>query len=116
MSKFQSHDDYIANAPEEFRTSLHDLRTALAAALPDCEELIAYDMPGFGKGSAIATGYAAFSKQCGLYVSKEAISEYSTEIAALGFKHTKTGITFRPSNPIPSDLVRKLALKSLASL
>ncbi len=116
MPKFADHDAYIAAAPEAFQPLLAHLRTQLAQALPDAEELIAYDMPGFGFGKSIIAGYAAFSKQCGLYVNGAAIAAYSDEIVAAGLKATKTGVTFTPRKPIPDELIRKLALASRKEL
>ena len=112
MTKAADHDAYIAAAPEPFRASLKLLRSLLARALPEAEEIVAYNMPGFSVGGAIVASYAAFSKQCGLYVRPGAIYEHAEEIAALGLKATKTGITFSPRKPIPDDLVRRLARAS----
>lgn len=109
---FADHDAYIAEAPKDLRPLLVRLRAQLADALPDAEEVIAYKMPGFRIGQSIIAGYAAFSKQCGLYLSPSAIKSHADDIAAAGLKFTKTGITFSPSQPIPDALVRKLALAS----
>jgi uncharacterized protein YdhG (YjbR/CyaY superfamily) len=106
------HDAYIAAAAGDLRPLLVRLRAELAAALPDAEEVIAYNMPGFRIGQSIVAGYAAFSKQCGLYVFPSAIASHAGDIAAAGLKSTKTGVTFSPSRPIPGELVRKLALAS----
>ena len=106
------HDAYIAEAPKELRPLLVRLRAELARALPDAEEVVAYKMPGFRIGKAIVAGYAAFSKQGGLYLSPVAIKACADDIAAAGLKATKTGITFSPSKPIPDKLVKKLALAS----
>jgi uncharacterized protein YdhG (YjbR/CyaY superfamily) len=106
------HDAYIAAAPENLRPLLVHLRARLAEALPDAEEIIAYKMPGFRVGQAVVAGYAAFSKQCGLYLAPSAIASHAAEIAAAGLKATKTGVTFSPGQPIPDGLVRKLALAS----
>ena len=106
------HDAYIAAAPEELRPLLVRLRAELARALPDAEEVIAYKMPGFRIGKSIVAGYAAFSKQCGLYVAPAAIKAHAEEIAVAGLKATKTGVTFSPRQPIPDGLVKKLALAS----
>lgn len=89
MAKFAYHDAYSAAAPEEFRPLLLRLRSRLATALPDADELISYDMPGFGYGKTIVAGYAAFSKQCGLYVQRAAVAAYEENIAAAGLKATK---------------------------
>jgi uncharacterized protein YdhG (YjbR/CyaY superfamily) len=109
---FADHDAYIAAAPEHLRPLLVQLRAQFASALPDAEEVIAYNMPGFRIGKSIIAGYAAFSKQCGLYLSPSAIKSLADDIAAAGLKATKTGVTFSPSQPIPDGLVKKLALAS----
>lgn len=106
------HDAYIAQAPEELRPLLVRLRAELARALPDAEEVIAYKMPGFRIGKTILAGYAAFSKQCGLYVAPAAIKAHAEDIAGAGLKATKTGVTFSPRQPIPDGLVKKLAVAS----
>ena len=116
MTKFADHDAYIAAAPEVFQPLLVQLRAQLARALPDAEELIAYDMPGFGFGKSIIAGYAAFSKQCGLYVSNGAITAHADDIASDGLKATKMGVTFTARRPIPDELVKKLALASRREL
>lgn len=112
MTTIADHDAYIAAAPEPFRPSLKLLRALLARALPEAEEVVAYNMPGFRIGGSIVASYAAFSKQCGLYLLPGAISEHAEEIAAAGLKATKTGITFSPRKPIPDDLVERLARAS----
>lgn len=109
------HDAYIAGAPADLRPLLTRLRAQLADALPDAEEVIAYKMPGFRIGQSIIAGYAAFSKQCGLYLPPSAIAAHADDIAAAGLKSTKTGVTFSPSRPIPDALVEKLALASRAN-
>ena len=109
MTTPADHDAYIAAAPEPFRPALTRLRALLARTLPDAEEIVAYGMPGSSIGGSVVASYAAFSKQCGLYLLPGAISEHAGEIAAARLKATKTGITFSPRKPIPDDLVERLA-------
>jgi uncharacterized protein YdhG (YjbR/CyaY superfamily) len=116
MAKYSDHDAYIADAAEPLRPLLVELRAALANALPDAEELIAYDMPGFGFGKSIIAGYAAFSKQCGLYVSPGAITSHADAIAEAGLKATKTGVTFSPKKPMPDALAASLAVAARKEL
>ena len=116
MSTIDNHDAYIAAAPEPFRPALQRLHDLLSRALPDAEEMVAYDMPGFRIGGAIVASYAAFSKQCGAYFLPAAIAAHRDEIAAAGLKATKTGITFAPhKQAIPDDLVERLAQASRAA-
>ncbi len=116
MTKIADHDAYIAEAPEPLRPLLVQLHEQLARALPDAEEIISYNMPGFNVGKSTIAGYAAFSKQCGLYVSPGAIAAHADDIASAGLKATKTGVTFSPSKPIPDELIEKLALASREDL
>lgn len=115
MSTFANHDDYIAAAPEPFRGLLEHLRAVLRQVLPEAEEVIMYNMPGFRIGSAVVASYAAFSKQCGFYCAADALVQYADELAAAGLKPTKTGVTFPASKPIPDALVVKLAEASRRS-
>ncbi|RXR24761.1 DUF1801 domain-containing protein [Oerskovia turbata] len=112
MATTADHDAYIAAASEAFQPALRRLHALLSGALPDADEIVAYDMPGFAIGGSVVASYAAFSKQCGLYVLPGAISGHAEEIAAAGLKVTKTGITFSPRKPIPDDLVERLARAS----
>lgn len=112
MTKASDHDAYIAAAPEHLRPLLENLRAQLSRSLPDAEEIIAYNMPGFRLGKTIIAGYAAFTKQCGIFVSPGSISSLAGDLAEAGLKATKTGVTFSPSNPIPDELIKKLAQAS----
>jgi uncharacterized protein YdhG (YjbR/CyaY superfamily) len=107
------HDAYIEAAPEDLRPLLENLRAHLSRTLADADEIIAYNMPGFRMGKTIVASYAAFTKQCGIYVSPGAINALAGDIAAAGLKATKTGITFSPGKPIPDKLIQKLAKASL---
>ena len=116
MTTIFDHDAYIAAAPEAFRATLTHLRDLLARTLPGAQEIVAYDMPGFAVDGAVVASYAAFSRQCGLYLRPEAITGHAEEIAAGGFKATKTGITFTPRKPIPDELVVRLVRTSLGAV
>ncbi|GGU43763.1 iron chaperone [Nocardioides albus] len=112
MASIADHDSYIAAAPEAFRPVLDHLRDLLRGALPEAEEMVAYDMPGFRVRGTVVASYAAFSKQVGVYFLVPAISAHAEEIAEAGFKASKTGITFTPRKPVPDDLVTRLAQAS----
>ncbi|MCK0113930.1 DUF1801 domain-containing protein [Ornithinimicrobium sp. F0845] len=85
------------------------MRATLTRALPEAEEIVAYNMPGFRIGGSVVASYAAFNKQCGLYLLPGTLSQHAEEIAAAGLKATKTGITFSLAKPIPDDLVERVA-------
>ena len=112
MAVIADHDSYIAASPEAFRPVLTHLRELLGGALPEAEEMTAYNMPGFRIQGTVVASYAAFSKQVGLYFLAPAISAHAEEIAAAGLKASKTGITFPPRKSVPDDLVTRLARAS----
>ncbi|TDD18141.1 DUF1801 domain-containing protein [Nonomuraea diastatica] len=112
MATIPDHDSYIAAAPEAFRPVLNHLRDLLRGALPDAEEMMAYNMPGFRIRGTVVASYAAFSKQVGLYFLAPAISGHAEEIAETGLRASKTGVTFPPRKPVPDDLVTRLAQAS----
>lgn len=115
MATISDHDSYIAAAPEAFRPVLDHLRELLRKALPDAEEMTAYNMPGFRIRGTVVASYAAFSKQVGLYFLAPAISAHADEIAEAGLSASKTGVTFSPRKPVPDDLVMRLARASRKS-
>ncbi|MGO1183748.1 MAG: iron chaperone [Micrococcaceae bacterium] len=112
MTSVADHDAYIDAASETFRPVLARLRHLLSDALPEAEEITAYNMPGFTINGTVVASYAAFSKQVGLYVLAPAIAENAEAIAEAGLKASKTGITFTPRKLIPDDLVTRLAQAS----
>lgn len=112
MATIADHDSYIAAAPEAFRPVLDHLRDLLRKALPDAEEMTAYNMPGFRIRGTVVASYAAFSKQVGLYFLAPAIADHAEEIAEAGLRASKTGVTFPPRKPVPDDLVTRLARAS----
>ncbi len=112
MTSIADHDAYIAAAAEPFRPVLAQLRGVVARVLPDADEIVAYNMPGFAINGSVVVSYAAFSKQCGLYALPGAIAQHAEEIAAAGFKATKTGVTFPPHKPLPDSLVERLVKAS----
>ncbi|KAF4409784.1 iron chaperone [Streptomyces lycii] len=113
MGNIPDHDSYIAAAPEAFRPVLNHLRDLLRGALPDAEEMVAYNMPGFRIRGKVVASYAAFSKQIGLYFLAPAISDHAGEIAETGLTASKTGVTFPPHKPVPDHLVKRLANASI---
>jgi len=65
-------------------------------------------MPGFSIAGVTVVGYAAFSRQCGLYLPAEAVTEQAEALAAAGLKLSKTGITCAVARPIPDELLDRL--------
>ena len=75
MTTIADHDAYIAAAPEIFQPSLKRLRSILARTLPEAEETVAYNMPGFRIGGSIVAGYLVdeFAMQVREHVQSEGV-------------------------------------------
>ncbi|WP_062077521.1 iron chaperone [Demequina globuliformis] len=105
MATPRTHDDYIESAPAAFHDVLRELRATIAATFPDADEVVQYKMPGFLLSDGTVVGYAAFTKQCGLYLPAEAIAACEDLLTEAGLKHTKTGVTFTATRPIPHEVL-----------
>jgi uncharacterized protein YdhG (YjbR/CyaY superfamily) len=111
-------DAYLARLPADQARALNDLRTLIAARLPDHIQCLSYAMPGFrqpGTKGKMVVGYAAFARHCGLYPHSGTIIP---QIDCTPFKTSKSGVLFTPAQPLPAALVHQiiaLRLKQLAA-
>jgi|tagenome__1003787_1003787.scaffolds.fasta_scaffold16676759_1 uncharacterized protein YdhG (YjbR/CyaY superfamily) len=64
MARPTTIDEYLAALPAETREVLEELRSSIHELVPDVEESINYDMPGFRYRGTWLVGFGAFSKHC----------------------------------------------------
>jgi uncharacterized protein YdhG (YjbR/CyaY superfamily) len=64
MAKPTTIDEYLADLPPDTREVLEELRSSIHELVPDVEESINYDMPGFRYRGTWLVGFGAFSKHC----------------------------------------------------
>jgi len=100
-------DDYLAALPQVSRAALEDIRAVLRATVPDGVESISYGIPTVRLRSRMLVSYAAFAKHCSLFPASGAVME------ALGaelepYFAEKATLRFRPSDPIPRDLLERI--------
>ncbi|MBI1418460.1 MAG: DUF1801 domain-containing protein [Limimaricola sp.] len=108
-------DSYLATLPDAQRACLADLRQRLRALLPDADEVISYAMPGFRLQGKMVAGYAGFARHCGFYPhSGGVIPSFAAELAAAGFRTSKSGVTFTPDHPLPDALLGRILDARLA--
>jgi|SRR5262245_16777205 len=98
-------DAYIAACRPDVQSILMKIRTTIAAAAPDAEELISYRMPAFAQ-HGILVYFAAFKAHIGLYppVSGDA----RLEKALSPYAGPKGNLKFPIARPIPYHLVRRI--------
>jgi len=118
MSRFETHEDYLASLPADQAAALSALRAQVLAAAPDAREVFSYGIPAFrvgpGKGKVLV-GYAAMKAHCGLYLFEgDLVGRFADRLA--GFSTAKGTIRFTPEAPLPAALVADLVAARLAEL
>jgi uncharacterized protein YdhG (YjbR/CyaY superfamily) len=100
-------DDYLATITGDKRIALEKLRRTIRSIVPRAEECISYGMPAFRLDGKVVAGFRATAKGCSYYPFS------GTTLRALaedlnGYGKTKSALHFRPDEPLPTALVRKL--------
>lgn len=115
MTKPASHEDYLAALTPSQRASLQHLREVIRAEVPDAEEVISYNMPGFRRpGSKVFAGYAA-QKNCGYYPhSGNILKQFADELG--GRKWSSGAVQFTPEKPLSDELIRRLVRARLREI
>ena len=106
--KFNTVDEYIAWFPKEKQAVLTAARKAIRKAVPDAEEVISYNIPAFKKNGwllyiSIYTNH--FTLSCPPPFA--AFKQFEKELS--GYKQSKSAIQFPLSEPLPTDLISKIA-------
>ena len=104
-------DEYIALFPADVQQILNNIRAVIRAAVPDAEERIGYQMPGFYQNGGLVW-FGAHKHHIGLYPTPSGLTAFEDELAA--YKGSKGSVHFPLDQPIPYDLVTKIAQFRLA--
>ena len=105
-------DEYLAAVSEDKRAALEALCRAIRSAAPDADECISYAVPAF-RLNGVLVGFGATASHCALYLmSGTTVEAHQDELK--GYDTSKGAIRFRPDNPLPDALVRKLVAARVA--
>jgi uncharacterized protein YdhG (YjbR/CyaY superfamily) len=99
-------DAYLAAQPQDKRAVLQTLRETIAAAAPDAEETVSYQLPAFRYRGKALVWYHATKAYCSFFPTIEPIEVHQADLAE--FETSKGTIKFKPEKPIPTDVVRKI--------
>jgi uncharacterized protein YdhG (YjbR/CyaY superfamily) len=99
-------DEYITSAPPDVQPILEEIRRIIREAVPDAAETISYQMPAF-KRKRIFIFFAAFKKHIGVYPPVN--GDEDLQQALLPYRGEKGNLKFPLSQPIPYDLIRRVA-------
>jgi uncharacterized protein YdhG (YjbR/CyaY superfamily) len=106
-------DEFLANLPDDVRTTLEQLRETIRRAAPDAEERIGYGVPAFYYKRRPLVSYAAGKSHCSFYVQSPAVMEaHQAELA--GYDTAKGTVRFQADSPLPATLVETLVKARIA--
>lgn len=98
-------DDYINQFPDDLKSKLETIRTAIKKAAPKATEVISYGMPAF-KQNKVLVYFAAGKNHIGFYPTPKPIIVFSKELE--GYKTSKGAIQFPLDKKIPLTLISKI--------
>ena len=105
---FPSVDEYIAAQAPTAQRALRRVRAAISEALPQAQEVIAYNMPAYKIGKAAVLHFAASKAHYALYVATEPIVKaFGDELRDC--KVGKGTIRFSFDDPVPENLIQRIA-------
>jgi uncharacterized protein YdhG (YjbR/CyaY superfamily) len=100
-------DDYIASFPADVQVMLREVRRAIHEAVPGAEDGIRYNMPVVRVDGSYVVHYAGWKKHIGLYPVPALDEPLEHEVAP--YRAAKDTLRFPLRDPLPYDLIRKLA-------
>lgn len=99
-------EEYIASKPKETQERLEELRSYLNLADPAAVEELKWGKPAFVNNGVLYV-YAAAKKHVSLHPTPSVINHFRKELKS--FKLSDNTIQFPLDNPIPKEIVIKLA-------
>lgn len=101
-------DEYLDGAPEPQRSTLTELRSMLAAMLPDAEQGMSYGVPAFKVGGVAIAGYAYAKRHCSYFPHSGSVFERVEPELLEGYDWARGTLRF-PVDQLPDEiLVRRL--------
>lgn len=110
-AKVTTVDEYLSRLTSDKRSALQRLRRTIKSAAPRAEECISYQLPAFRLDGRMLVWYGAGANHCSFYpgaivdAHKADLKDYDT---------SKGTIRFRPDDPLPAALVKKLVKACIA--
>ena len=112
LPKTETIDEYLALLSVDKKAALEKLRRTIRSAAPRAEECISYRIPGFRLGGRLLVAFGAAANHCAFYPGAYPIQAHKNELRA--YDTSKGTIRFRPDDPLPATLVRKLVKTRIA--
>ena len=107
-AKFTTMDGYIASFPKDVQAILEKIRRTIRKAAPEAVEAISYQIPTFKLKGSNLVHFAAWKDHIGFYATPSGNAAFKKELSK--YKVAKGSIQFPLDEPIPYDLVTKIAM------
>ena len=111
-NKYETIDDYIASKPPEVQPILEAVRQTLRKAVPEADEAISYEIPTFKLDGRYVVYFAAWKNHLSVYPIPDADEALEKELAP--FRAAKGTLKFPLGEPIPYDLIERVAKRLLS--
>jgi uncharacterized protein YdhG (YjbR/CyaY superfamily) len=107
-TNFKSVNEYIASKPKDVRSTLQRVRSAIRKAVPAGEELISYQIPVYKLNGVPVLYFAGWKEHFSLYPASDGlVAEFKNELSQ--YRVSKGTIRFPLSEPVPVDLIERIA-------
>ena len=105
---YKSVDQYIAAQPEDARAVLKRVRGIVKKAVPDAEEAISYQIPGYRHAGSFFLYFSGWKEHYSLYpATDDLVAELKDDIAP--YLANKNTMRFDLTDPIPTRLIERIA-------
>ena len=105
---FGTIDEYIASKPDATQRFLETIRACIRLAVPEAQEAISYQIPAFKIADRVFIFFAGWQKHYSLYpIDENLLKTFGPDLN--GYKISKGTIRFPLEEPVPEDLIRRLA-------
>jgi uncharacterized protein YdhG (YjbR/CyaY superfamily) len=108
MPDFKTVDDYVSSYAAPARGVLERVRRTIRKALPNADEVIAYNMPTYKLHGVTVLHFAGWKGHYSIYAATEPVlAAFGNELRR--YKIEKGTIRFPLSEPVPERLIEGIA-------
>lgn len=107
-------EDYLAEFDGDVRARLEVMRDVVRTACPEAVESMAYGMPAYKLDKKPLVYFAGFDRHVGFYATPNGHEAFADDFAC--YKQGKGSVQFPHTEPLPTDLVRRVVEFRIASV
>jgi uncharacterized protein YdhG (YjbR/CyaY superfamily) len=105
---YKSVDEYIGAQPEDSRPALEHVRNTIRKAVPNAEEVMAYQIPTYKLNGKAVIYFAGWKRHFSLYpATAGVVAEFGEDL--LPYEIDKGTIRFPLSTDVPASLISRIA-------